>query len=433
MSDRQLHSVLKPVGDATAEQRSVPEPHSRCPAGTGQPDPEEDLQRRLLEAREAFAAAQERAAEHERINTVLRTISHELARARSPQEIFDIFLLRAVEAVKGTAGGLLKRLTGTAHEFVSLVENGTVVPRADWTAEPILTESAEITGRDAAGMIARVAAGEQVWLQIDDAFAKWAPGSAEFQRRQGNKASVLEPFFIDGKMAGYLGIAFTHLSPPSQSQRETLKALGEQASLALELNAMHARLEETIVAREREAAAQERAAELTKANAMLRAAARDLVQASHPEDILAIFLKSAIKAANATGGAILRRTGETEFTFVTILEDGVLLRGDELAAHSLTAEVKQKSRLDPSGYFARLAAGETVWRLAGSKAEQLNAIQRWHEQLRNRALWDIPFRIGAEVGGYLGLAFQHEEGPSDIVRETIGARRLPTRLPSRSN
>ncbi len=215
-------------------------------------------------------AARQRAAELERINRLLRESSQALARARTPQDIFEIFLVHAVNAMEATSGGLLKRIENTEHEFVALVRDGVVVPKTLWPEERIITESPDDTRRDSFGVIRSLMSGEDRWILVDDDFERWAPGTAEFHRRAGNQAMMLWPFQNADEVVGYIGIGFNHTNVPSQIQCETLKALSSQASLALELNTMTAEVERAATLREQEKAAQQRVAELAKTNEALK-------------------------------------------------------------------------------------------------------------------------------------------------------------------
>ncbi len=253
--------------------------------------------------REQEKAAQQRAAELERINRLLRESSQALARARTPQDIFEVFLVHAVNAM-GATSGLLKRIEDTEHEFLALVREGSVVPQPLWQEEQIIVESRDDTRRDPLGVIQSLISGEDRWILVDDNFERWALGAAEFHRRAGNQAMLLWPFQNAGEVVGYIGIGFTHTTVPSQTQRETLKALSSQASLALELNSMAAQVEQSAIIREQEKAAQQRAAELIKANEAMKRTGSGLLRASDPDAILSLILVEACRTIGALDGAI---------------------------------------------------------------------------------------------------------------------------------
>jgi PAS domain S-box-containing protein len=167
---------------------------------------------------------------------------------------------------------------------------------------------------------------------------------------------------------------------------------------------------------------QERAAELAKANEALRRSARNIAQNSSIEDILPSFLREAIAVSGASAGAVLRRVGASEFEFVAILQGDDLIRNERLKQHPFYNAVKQVSREDPTGWFTRLAAGETLWRLTeDNQAGPMPECDEYHRPHRQQSVWDVPYRIGDRVAGYLGLAFQSDEKPSQIMIETVTA------------
>ncbi len=175
-------------------------------------------------------------------------------------------------------------------------------------------------------------------------------------------------------------------------------------------------------AREQEKAAQERAAELAKANEALRRSARNIAQTSSIEDILPLFLHETITVSGASAGAVLRRVGESEFKFVAILQGNNLINGERLEQHPFYNAVKQVSREDPAGWFRRLATGETLWRLTDDEqAGPLPECDEYHRPYQQRSAWDIPYKIGDRVAGYISLAFCTDKGPSQIVTETVTA------------
>ncbi|MBD2463580.1 GAF domain-containing protein [Oscillatoria sp. FACHB-1407] len=200
------------------------------------------------------------------------------------------------------------------------------------------------------------------------------------------------------------------------------QALSHQTALAIQLTKLAEEAQQVAIAREQEKAAQERAAELAKANDALRRSARNIAQNSNIQDILPLFLREAIAVSGASAGAILRRVGDSEFEFVAILQGDDLIRGERLKTHPFYAAVKQISREDPTGWFTRLATGETLWRLTeDDQAGSLPECRDYHRPHQQRSVWDIPYKIGDRVAGYLGLAFQTEEGPSQVVTETVTA------------
>lgn len=226
--------------------------------------------KRASVAREQEKAAQQRAEELDRINGLLRDTSQLLGMAKTTEEVFEKFLLQTVDVVNGSTGSLLRRLAGTEHELVAFVQDGKIIPRADWPDEAMLTEARQITRQGSSGMMARSVAGEEVWVIVDNELEKWAPASAVYHRKAGNQSFIHFPFFVDGEYAGCIRIGFPHQTPPTQLQRETVRSLSTQASVALGIHALAEHRELAVIAQEREKASEERAADLACANAALQ-------------------------------------------------------------------------------------------------------------------------------------------------------------------
>ncbi|MBD3885347.1 GAF domain-containing protein [Phormidium tenue FACHB-886] len=171
-----------------------------------------------------------------------------------------------------------------------------------------------------------------------------------------------------------------------------------------------------------EKAAQERAAELAKANEAFQRSAIELTTITNIDDILTVFLREAIAASGAAAGAVLRRVAGTEFEFVAILQDDELLRGEPLQNHPFSIAVRDWTRRDQTGYFTKVANGQTMWwKLTPDGMDWFPQATEYHRAHGHKAVWDIPFSTSSEVFGYLGLAFRTTDSPSTVVTEAITA------------
>ena len=213
------------------------------------------------------------------------------------------------------------------------------------------------------------------------------------------------------------GKAFT------EAEQALAHSLAKQMALAIGVARLAENGRQAALAIERQQAAEQLSAQLTKANEGLHESARRLVRGSSVNDILPVTLDAAMECAGAVAGSVLRRVGDTtEFVFVLISQDGRLLSGEPLQQHPFTAQVRAVSRRDPAGHFRRLATGETVWYLVSEhEVGPIDQLQRWHAPRGQLAIWDVPFVIGGRVAGYLGLAFAHTQPPTESVRQIVGA------------
>ena len=397
--------------------------------------------------RERNLAAEQRAAELANANEVIRL---SLARLTEGGDSLDDFLdhvLAEITRVAAADNGVVMLVSPDKSHLAmkAVILDGSVIefsadPRFRfWSSPAPLTEFRGWT----------VLERNEITVDQLPEFpgALWPP-SVPWHLEMGHRTVVCSPIRVGNRLVGLFGLGYKTPTVVSNQRLELIRALSNHAALATHLTTLSVENEAAAVIREREAAteraaaerqrlerevqeklvrereqaAKDRVTELIKVNEMLRRSADQIARAGKLADVPIVFLRNAVQMSDASAGAILRRTGDTEFTFSAILQGDLLLIGDELAAHPLTDEVQKSSRTDTSGYFARIAAGETMCRRATEQRPPgLAKIEQWHKENAQRALWDVPFKSGDRVIGYLGLAFQHGEGPSEVVRESITA------------
>jgi GAF domain-containing protein len=237
------------------------------------------------------------------------------------------------------------------------------------------------------------------------------------------KTDLFVPVLVDGRFWGMLNFDdCTTERAWSDGEVEVLRAAAAAVAAAVRREALE-RAHAEALAREREQAAEARAAELRKVNHALRGSVDALATAESDEDILAVFLRETIRVTGASAGAMLTRDGDTtQFDVVLIAtDDGGVVRSPADAAH-LAAEIRRVSRADRQGYFAALAAGEVRWRAVTSPlAADLPLVTAHHVAAGRRTIWDVPFTVGDRVYGYLSVAFAHDEPPSQTAVEAAQA------------
>jgi signal transduction histidine kinase len=169
------------------------------------------------------------------------------------------------------------------------------------------------------------------------------------------------------------------------------------------------------------AAPTERAADLARLTQIVYESTQALAGGTAVEQVLAAILRGIVKASGASRGAIFRRLGETcEFACELINDGGVLLSGSALHEQPFSMQLPAVWRGDPSGYFARLAAGEAQWHsVEDTEVDPIDEIPRRHAPREQRAVWDSPFSIGGRVAGYLGLNFERAVPPDDGLCQAV--------------
>jgi signal transduction histidine kinase len=247
-------------------------------------------------------AAQERAAELAKANEALYRGVERLTEVGNIDALLDSFLLETMTVTGASAGAVFDRVAGTQFQMRSLAQDGVVNRVFDSHA----TESAfkEVTTRDPVGVFRQLAEGQVYCHEVDDYFASWLPEAAAYHRQQGHQVCWNFPFRIGKEVAGYLGLAFREKRLPNQLMTETIQALTYQVSLALETSRLAEEAKQVAIAREQEKAAQERVAELAKANEALRGTTDRLANEPSINAVLGHVLSEACRQVNCDAGAI---------------------------------------------------------------------------------------------------------------------------------
>ena len=377
----------------------------------------EDTQSPQQESRNGPQA--ERTAELAKANEALRRGLERLAESGDIEALIGMFLLEAMTAADAGGGVVMTRGAGGRFEARAVSENGALKEQGLQAFTQIIVEAAT---RDGARIAAMIATGKQHHILVESELMSQWPEIAAYHRVREHKMVWEFPFQTGTKIAGYVGLCFSHTEPLHDLARETVEALALQIALALELTRLAEEAKQKAVAEAQEKAAQERADELAKANQIIRRSADGLAVTQNVEDVLTIFLREAITASSAFKGAVLRRVSGTEFDFAAVIRGEVAQRGTAMQTYPLSQAMREESRKDETGYFARLAAGEPIWTRLPYDGKEWLADGVPYQQANNiQAIWDIPFSLNSEVVGFLGLAFQRSEAPTPVIVEIIKA------------
>ncbi len=235
----------------------------------------EEAERQVLREREK--AAQQRAAELAKANEFLRRSLDRLADERNLDSFLEHLLREAILMLDGAIAQifLYDSESETLSCSIGVSRQGEVVSAPGLMKGLPISQPfpANITGAWQRLLHHRGA----IHFDIDrDADDFW-PGTIEWHRSRGNRGTVCIAMMMGARPFGMLGLAFQERTDFTASELEFVQALGQQATLAIQLTqlaeeaklAALAKLNEAI-AREQEQAAQERAAELAKVNSALQ-------------------------------------------------------------------------------------------------------------------------------------------------------------------
>ena len=127
----------------------------------------------------------------------------------------------------------------------------------------------------------------------------WWPESLEWHKAEGHKAITCIPMKAGETPIGYIGFCFYDRTLISDEQLEFMQALANQAIVAIQLTRLADEAKQNAILQERETAARERAAQLTRSNQALKSSLDSLAQ--QPE--LDAFLQRLVNEAAAQTGA----------------------------------------------------------------------------------------------------------------------------------
>ena len=111
-------------------------------------------------------------------------------------------------------------------------------------------------------------------------------GSVEYLRARGKMHVVAFPLVAGQTILGVMGMAFGSKNDIIERQTELVGGLANQAALAVQLTRLAEEARQTAVAKEREMAAQERAAELAKVNDALKIANEEILEREREKSVL---------------------------------------------------------------------------------------------------------------------------------------------------
>lgn len=367
-----------------------------------------------------LAAAEERVKELARANSALRRGAARLAESGDIDSLLHSFLAEAIFASDADVGSAFLLTGRTSTEVVCrsvMTRQGTPIA-ADWSDEYTAFSAA-----DQNGLFTSILHGPVTAVPLDtDDLRELFPRLHHWHMQMGHRVGWNVPLRIGDRALGFLALAFRTESRSATSVRETLEALALHVALAAEVSTLRDGARELSVARERELAAQEHAADLTRANEALRRSAEQISSDQRLPSILNTFLREAVRALNADGGAVMLRVADEPSAFRTEAAfDDELLTDEEIRADPYLGKFTEFSAKDPNGMHSRLASGEPVTLTVASLAESFPEAYDYHRSRGHSAIWSVPLRLGGEVLGFVAVALRSVHEPKVSQQATIAA------------
>jgi signal transduction histidine kinase len=355
------------------------------------------LERELEAHAVRSAATTVLASELESAYDAMRRTVQEVAR-QSDLRSFMSFLVLELGDHLGTntvAMTPLDRATGAFRAGVLLV---------DGVTHPLEPIARELTVADAKFLEPLLAAGGFKVFDVErDAELFW-PGAVDFLRARGKRSSAVFAIQVDGQLFGQISFAYESAPDLTPQQVKLVKALSTQAALAIEMQRLADEARETAVARERQSAAEERAADLGKANEAIRLALAALAAEPAPQAIEIMF-REIVRAAGAEAGYWFRYDDGPRTLGVTLrIERGTFLTAP---ADDEPELFRAPFPADVTPAFDVLCRDSSFVKLSTHRDSELMwpGTNEWHRRRGRTEALAFAVKVGAEPLGVIGLAF----------------------------
>lgn len=346
-----------------------------------------------------------------RINETLRARERLLtATARASR-----LLLEAAD-VRAAIPGVLGLLGEAAHvDRVTLMQTRTgpnneplLVMSSEWTAEGVAPYMQESTPcvcdeRDLEGVSSELRAGRSVCFSKAEMDCGTAlPGIDGV----GTRTKAIVPIFVGSEFIGVLG--FDNTRQHRAVEASELAALETAAGVIGA--ALHRERLLGDVRREREHAAEERAAELARANAVIRGNLERLAGATDLHSFMGHMLLEAVRQFEASSGAvIILKDALQEWRIVAHAREGQILEPPYAVSVPLTGS-------EFSARFAELHEPLYI-ELAQNTKETWPGVRAFHERTGAVGTVLYPLVFGGRSVGFLILSFNREA--RDVQRSEL--------------
>ena len=361
--------------------------------------------------REREGAADRRAEDLSRANRILQDALHVLT-SEPELDAFLAFVLRSVvERFHAHSSSLLVLDAAGKGCFLQNWDGGRFYSAQEYANSPLVQayeRSAGVPGVRASFHTLE----PHVVTDIEDGGPSITPELREALRGMGVRSIANLPMLIDSRVMGRLIIRFDVAGPMGADNLQVMQSIANQMALAMHMARLGSEARETAVLREREEAADRRAADLSHANRILQEALHLLTSEPELNAFVSFVLRSVVERFGAHSSSLqVLYAGGTRILFLQNWEGGRLHSAEEYASSPLVQAYERS---------VNVATVRDTYERPEARVFNVEAGPPWTpelwEALRNmgvRTIANLPLMIGSRVIGRLVIRF-------DTVRQ-VGA------------
>jgi GAF domain-containing protein len=348
--------------------------------------------------------AQEHALKLSRANEVLRRSLEALARDKQFQSFVDHVLMVLTEQLGGHSSTLwlidVKRRAAHLH---SVCEEGRVVT-AEHADHPNAREPRIWSSDDPEWIALQMNHPVLHPDPIHDPRLKYTPAQQARFSSSGIHSLLLIPLTFGKQLVGTLSVRMAANRELDQHDMDFAQSLAQQATLAIELARLAEQAKLTALANEKEKAAQERVAELTKANEALRGCLDALASVPELDEFLGQVMGAMTRQLGAASSVLrLRDFEQNVLTLDLVFQEGRVMTPAEakypVELRTIPLDERQANLLKPPA---------TVLRLLDLNTRIPDRFRAYLFSLGVRTSLVIPLNLGGQLVGSVTFRFRED-------------------------
>jgi len=231
------------------------------------------------------------------------------------------------------------------------------------------------------------------------------PGAYQYANRFGISDMGHIVLFAGDDSVGSIGFCLADGRKLKTSDKAFIEGVAKQAALAIRMLDLAEQAKQAAVAATKQKAAQERAAELSRANAVLMSSVEAVANSADPKMLLENFLLEAMRAAGAKGGAFTLYENGHFKDIVCLAQFGELVSEAVWRREPFIIETPQVLGANIGVFFARLMQ-EKITRDGLSDAwNWWPAAAEYHQRSGHIEVWNVACIARGQVIASFSLGF----------------------------